>query len=262
MLNRNGLDTLPALRSHMTGGDDVWQPMPTRASRSYPFSFASRQGERVGAVRVAAAGGGEDLLLGRHDGRLGLPRVVVLDAADQRGVDVVVLAQPDQHRRHEPAVLAHLVHHVVARPGEVQLAPDAGHLVGLADPAEQVHVGRRLPRPEARAGPGAGGAALLAVDAVVEAELLLEVERHVLALLVLVADHVVGAGDDAAGAAGAQAGRDDLGVQLLPLRRPAPGLSGWDEWGISFDSGHARTVRDRARARSCAAAFDATVRRR
>src|SRR3954454_5811673 len=34
MLNRNGLDTLPALRSHIVGGDDVWHPMPTRASRS------------------------------------------------------------------------------------------------------------------------------------------------------------------------------------------------------------------------------------
>jgi hypothetical protein len=32
MLNRNGLLTLPALRSHMTGGDEVWQPMPTSAS--------------------------------------------------------------------------------------------------------------------------------------------------------------------------------------------------------------------------------------
>ncbi len=28
MLNRNGLDTLPALRSHIVGGDDVWHPMP------------------------------------------------------------------------------------------------------------------------------------------------------------------------------------------------------------------------------------------
>ena len=53
------------------------------------------------------------------------------------------------------------------------------------------------------------------------AELVLEVERDVLAFFVLVADDVVRAGDDAAGAAGAQAGRDDLLVQLLPLRRPA-----------------------------------------
>ena len=40
------------------------------------------------------------------------------------------------------------------------------------------------------------------------------------ALLVLVADDVVGAGDDAAGATGAQTGGDHLLVELLPLRRP------------------------------------------
>ena len=40
MLNRNGLDTLPALRSHIVGGDDVWQPMPTRARRDRPSSLA------------------------------------------------------------------------------------------------------------------------------------------------------------------------------------------------------------------------------
>ena len=43
----------------------------------------------------------------------------------------------------------------------------------------------------------------------------------VLALLVLVADDVVRAGDHAAGAAGAQPGGDDLGVELFPLRGPA-----------------------------------------
>src|SRR5688572_8810802 len=40
MLNRNGLETLPALRSHIVGGDDVWQPMPTSARRDRPSSFA------------------------------------------------------------------------------------------------------------------------------------------------------------------------------------------------------------------------------
>ena len=58
------------------------------------------------------------------------------------------------------------------------------------------------------------------------AELLLEVEGHVLALLVLVADDVVRARDDAPGAPRAQPGRDDLVVELLPLRRPASGLGG------------------------------------
>ncbi len=42
MLNRNGRDTLPALRSHITGGDDVWHPIPTSANRSWPCSLASR----------------------------------------------------------------------------------------------------------------------------------------------------------------------------------------------------------------------------
>src|SRR4051812_7028228 len=40
MLNRNGLPTLPALRAHIVGGDDTWQPMPTRASRDKPASCA------------------------------------------------------------------------------------------------------------------------------------------------------------------------------------------------------------------------------
>ena len=65
-----------------------------------------------------------------------------------------------------------------------------------------------------------------AVDAVVEAELLFEVERDVLALFVLVADHVVRARDHAAGAAGAQLVGDDLVVELFPLRRPAPLFAG------------------------------------
>ena len=43
MLNTNGLETLPALRSHIVGGDDVWQPIPTRASRVSPSSLAWRR---------------------------------------------------------------------------------------------------------------------------------------------------------------------------------------------------------------------------
>src|SRR5690606_28842792 len=46
--------------------------------------------------------------------------------------------------------------------------------------------------------------------------------------LVGVADHVVGAGDHASGATGAQAGVDDLRLQLEPLVGPASGLSGDD----------------------------------
>ena len=33
MLNWMGLPILPILRCHITGGDDVWQPMPTSARR-------------------------------------------------------------------------------------------------------------------------------------------------------------------------------------------------------------------------------------
>ena len=249
MLNRNGLADLAGLavphdRRRRGLAAHAHQREPAEAPL---LRLAQRQ--RVGAVRVAAAGGGQHLVaVGDHDG-LGLPRVVGLDAADQRGLDVVVLEQPVQHRRHEAAVLALRVLLVVGRPGEQQLPPDAAHLVGLAHPAEQVHVGRRLPRPEAGAGTGARGAALLAVDAVVEAELLLEVERLVLALFVLVPDDVVRAGDDAPGAAGAQPGGDDLGVQLLPLRGPPLGLaSGRRRWCVLSDRHGARLCR-RARAR-------------
>ena len=76
--------------------------------------------------------------------------------------------------------------------------------------------------PEARAGPGAQRAALQAVGAVVGAALGVDVEGPVDALGVVVAEHVVGAGDDAGRAPGAEPGRDDLGEQLGPLR-----LLGW-----------------------------------
>src|SRR5690606_20949310 len=115
---------------------------------------------------------------------------------------------------------------VVARPRQEDVLVDAGRLVGLPGTGEQVLVGLRLPGAEARAGPGAGRAPLLAVEAVARAQLLLEVERLVGAGLVRVADHVVRARHHAARAAGAQAGLDDLGVEILPLGRPAGGLGG------------------------------------
>ena len=88
---------------------------------------------------------------------------------------------------------------------------------------EQVLVGLSLPEPEPRTCTGAAGAALLAVDAVVGPQLVLEVEGHVAALRVVVADDVVGAGDHATSASGAEPGVDDLGLQLLPLVRPSGG---------------------------------------
>ena len=41
MLNRNGRDTLPALRTVITGGTDDWQLIPTSASFSAPPATAS-----------------------------------------------------------------------------------------------------------------------------------------------------------------------------------------------------------------------------
>ena len=185
------------------------------------------EGQRVGRVGVAAAGARPGSRRGwrRRRGSAFHEVGVALQVGHERGpVDVVVLHRPEQDRRHQAAVLAHLVDHVVRRPGQHDVGVDAGHLVVGAGRGRR---GARRPgrshRPEPGAGPGAAGAALLAVDAVVGAELVLEVERLVAALGVVVADDVVGARDHATRAAGAQAGVDDLVVQLLPLVGPA----GW-----------------------------------
>ena len=69
------------------------------------------------------------------------------------------------------------------------------------------------------------------MDAVVESELLLEVERDVLALVVLVSDDIVGTRHHAPGATRAQAGCDHFLVELFPLRRPT-----FADWGIG--NGH------------------------
>ena len=184
-------------------------------------------GHGVGRVGVAAAGGGQHLVaVGGHAGD-GLPAGgLALQVRHQGAVDDAVLQAPDEDGRHQPAVLADVVDEVVAGPGQDDVLVDPRHLVVVAAPPEEVLVGLGFPGPEAGAGPGAGGAALHAVDAVVEAEFLLQVERVVLAGLVAVADHVVRAGDDAAGAAGAQPAGDDLLVELLPLEGPAGLLGG------------------------------------
>src|SRR5205823_15035725 len=85
-------------------------------------------------------------------------------------------------------------------------------------PPEEELVDLRLPGPEPGAGPGARRAAPVAVAAAARAELVLEVERPVDVLGVLVAEDVVRAGDDAAGAAGAQAAGHDLVEQVLPVQ--------------------------------------------
>ncbi|HVW32614.1 MAG TPA: hypothetical protein VHL53_08755, partial [Acidimicrobiia bacterium] len=55
-----------------------------------------------------------------------------------------------------------------------------------------------------------------------------EVERLVDAFGVLVAEHVVGAGDHAAGAAGAQPAGDDLVEEVAPLE-----FLGWDRCSLA-----------------------------
>ena len=226
MLNRNGLRDLAGLavphhrrRRRLAAHADERQP-----ARALLLGLAQRQ--RVGAVRVAAAGGGEDLLAGRArapawPSTRRRPR----RPTDHRGVDVVVLAaarsaSPTRTRRPGPSC-----------------APSSS-LARVSSSWRQmpaISSGSRT-RPN-RCMSAAGSHARKRGQARVQVvqpfspwmqlsrpELLLEVERHVLALLVLVADHVVRARDDATGASGAQPGRDDLGVQLFPLRRPALGL--------------------------------------
>src|SRR5262245_20611434 len=42
IVKMNGFDDLPTLRCHITGGLDVWHPMPTSASRDRPRLRASK----------------------------------------------------------------------------------------------------------------------------------------------------------------------------------------------------------------------------
>jgi len=131
---------------------------------------------------------------------------------DERSVDDPVVKAPDEDGRHQPTILSQFVNGVVDSAGQQHILVHAGHLVVLAAPSEQVTVGFGLPVSEPGAGPGAGRAALLSVDTVVEPQLLLKVERDVFARGVVVADDVVGAGDHTTSTTGAQARVDDLVV--------------------------------------------------
>jgi hypothetical protein len=71
---------------------------------------------------------------------------------------------------------------------------------------------------EARAGAGAGGAALFAVEAVVGTQLFFDMEGLVLAFFVFVTNDVVRAGDDTTSASGAQTCGNDLFVEFFPSR--------------------------------------------
>jgi len=169
--------------------------MPTSASLENPRSRASSMASVFAEIRVAAPGRREDLVLVRGDTGLGLPRgAVALEVRHERGIDVALVHGPDEQRRHEAAVLTHPMHHVVARPGQHDVAVDARQLLDRAQPPEQMIVGLGLPRPEAGTRPGAARASLLPVAAVSGTELVLEVERLVAALHMVVADDVVRTG--------------------------------------------------------------------
>ena len=117
-----------------------------------------------------------------------------------------------------------------AGPGEDDLVVDPRHLLDLAHAPEQVVVGsgsQSRKRGQARV---QEVQPFCAVRAVGRSELVLEVERLVAALVVVVADDVVRAGDHAAGAAGAEPRGDDLVVELLPLGGPAAARRGTTAW--------------------------------
>src|SRR4029079_1321731 len=90
-----------------------------------------------------------------------------------------------------------------------------------AGPAEEELVDLGLPRPKPRAGTRARRAGLLAVTGGAWSAEVLDLDRLVDAVGVVVRQHVVRARDHTAGAARAQARRDDLVIEVLPRERPA-----------------------------------------
>ena len=129
-----------------------------------------------------------------------------------------MLEGPDEEGGHQPAVLSGALHRRIGCPRQHRAPRDARHLLVVAGPAEQVVLDLGLPGAEARAGPGAQGATLEAVGAVVRPAVGVDVERLVDPVLVVVAEDVIGADDDTGGAPRAQPGGHDLGEQLGPLR--------------------------------------------
>ena len=130
-----------------------------------------------------------------------------------------MLERPYQQRRDEAAVLADLR----ASSGSVARAST----MSSATPRPRPRCGSRpkrwlvdlgLPGAKAWAGPGAQGAALLAVGAVVGAAVGVDVEGPVAALGVVVAEDVVGAGHHAGRAAGAQARASRPRRRARPMR--------------------------------------------
>ncbi len=129
---------------------------------------------------------------------IGLPgRPVALEPRHERGVDEVVLEGPDEEGGDQPAVLPAALHLGIGRPCQHGPAGDARHLLVGPGPPEEMVLDVGLPGAEAGAGAGAEGAPLLAVGAVVGPAVGQDVERLVVPVGVVIAEDVVGAGDDA-----------------------------------------------------------------
>ena len=112
------------------------------------------------------------------------------------------------------------MHLVVGGTNQQHLFGYAPDLIALAGPGEKVLFCGGFPVPEAGTRPGTGRTALLTVDTVGGPQLVLDVERSVAALLVVVSDDVVRARDDTGRTAGAQTCVDHLGEKLGPLVGP------------------------------------------
>src|SRR2546430_628514 len=135
---------------------------------------------RVGRVRVAAAGGGDDVLFGAGDAGLRLPGgPVTFEVRHERGVDDVALERVEQDRRYEAAVLADFGEHGIGGAGEHDVLRDAFDFDRLALTSEHELVDLGLPGPEARARPGAARAAFLALAAGVRPPAFLRLDRRV-----------------------------------------------------------------------------------
>jgi hypothetical protein len=132
-----------------------------------------------------------------------------------------MLQSPEQDCRHQTTVLANLMHHGIRGSGQQNVLKDPGNLIVVSGPSKEMLVSLTFPEAKPGTGPCATGAAFYAMAAVVWTKFVLKMERLVAALFVVVANDIVRAGNDAAGTPSTNASIDDLGLQFLPLTRPA-----------------------------------------
>ena len=107
-----------------------------------------------------------------------------------------MLEGPDEEGGDQSTVLPAALHLGIGGPGQHGPAGDARHLLVGPGPSEQMVLDVGLPGAEAGAGAGAQRAPLLAVGAVVGPAVGQDVEGLVVPVGVVVAEDVVGAGDD------------------------------------------------------------------